>query len=342
MIIVPLILIVVFVTALLLIGEVLGQLKGSEMATVYFKPGLVPGDMREGEVTKKDRYIVVKSDTYGEEFFTWDQIRYISAKDKESSSKRLDRIVDVIEIVSKLGIAASVIVFLIGLYQYDQGQKWKREEFLAAAVKEFTEQSSVRNAMRMLDSLALYTDGREVKLFPDKEKYEDRTVFVSNVEIYNALTITPDNLDNKAKEIRSCFDGLLSYLESFYHYLVQGLITQDALMSHIGYWLIILGPGDDLDCIYKKRIFAYAHEYKFYEIELLIGMYHKKFDWRKLPCSEDEPLVSGTVPSVAPAKSSRLTLSKTLSSLFLGIFGSMVLLGAWFNKKQGRRKRPRR
>lgn len=335
---VPLILIIFFLLVLTGLGEGLGWLKGSERATVYLKPGLVPNDMREGEVTKKDKYIVIKSASDGEETFTWDQIRYIAAKDKQSSSRRLDSIVDVIELVSKLGIAASVLVFLIGLYQYDQGQKWKREEFLAAGVKEFTEQSSVRNAMRMLDSLALSPEpdyGREVKLFPDKEKYEERTVFVSNGEIYNALTIKLEevaNLDNKAKEIRACFDGFLSYMESFYHYLTQDLITLDALMSHIGYWLIILGSGEELKCMYKKRIFAYADKYKFHEVELLIRSKYKKFNWRTLPCYADVQLTSHTSLPIAPEKPSQLTLSKAPST---------VVFRVWVNKKRLHRRRPR-
>ena len=147
LIVAPLILIIFFIAALFIVGELINQLRGSELATVYLKPGLVEKDTRDGEITKKDKYVVIRSDAYGEEVFTWDQVRYIAEKERGASSKRLDRTFDVIELVSKLGIAASVIVFLLGLYQYDQGQKWKREEFLAAAVKEFAEQSSVRSAM---------------------------------------------------------------------------------------------------------------------------------------------------------------------------------------------------
>jgi hypothetical protein len=355
---------IISIAALVLLGELVGQLRGKEQATVYFKPGVVEGGMREGEVTKKDKYIVINS-AFGEENFTWDQINYI--KDKDTPSKRLDRTIDVIELVSKLGIAASVIVFLLGLYQYDQGQKWKREEFLAGAVKEFIEQTSVRNAMRMLDSLALYEKGITVKLFPDKEKYEDRTVFVSNEEVYRALTTESETIgdDNNAKEIRACFDGFLSYLETFHHYIVQGLITKDALRSHIGYWIDLLGPGDDLSCRYKRRIFAYADEYGFYDIEPLIQKYYdrfewrelplvrklhyefdwrnlpllrtyyRRFDWRELPCSEEEEQTQVT------RAGSRLTLSKILRNFFLGLFASVVLIRAWFKKKPSRGKKPR-
>jgi hypothetical protein len=273
---------------LLLAGELFDQLKGKELATVYFKAGLVDQDKRDGEITKKDKYISIKSEQYGEEVFTWDQIRYISQKDKASSARRVDQLVALIELLSKLGIALTVIVFLMGLRQYNQGQKWKREEFLAAAVKEFIERPMVRNATQMLDSLALYTNGREIRLFPDDED-PGKVVHVSDDEIYNALTTKPEScLDDKAKAIRECFDTFLSYLISFYHYLDQDLITKQGLLSQIGYWFELLGPEGDLGCRYKRRVYAYAEHYRFDEVEKLVQKYHKKFNWRDLPCSDDD------------------------------------------------------
>jgi hypothetical protein len=335
LVVVPLVLI--SIAAFILLAELP---RGSEPATVYLKPGLVQGDMREGEVTKKDKYVEVNSGGK-QEVFTWDQVRYISAEGKNSSPTRLDRVIDLVELLSKLSIAASLIVFSFGLYQYYQGQKWKREEFLAAAVKEFSERASVSNARRMIDSLALYPDGREIKLFPDEEKPEDRTVFVSNEEIYDALTVAPGRLDKKAKEIRECFDGFLGYLEGFYHYLEQRLITKEALMSNVGYWIILLGTGDDLSCAYKRRIFAYADKYKFTEVELLVRKYYQKFDWRKLPCSAEDRRTRDADTPAAAGGPSRPTSSKPSRGLVFGIFAGAVLIRAWFGKKRARGKRPR-
>lgn len=288
------------IASLLLLGEVVEHLKGKEMGTVFFKPGLVEQDKREGEITKKDKYITIKTDQYGEEVFTWDQIRYISQKDQASSSKRVDQLVNLIELVSKLGIAASVLVFVIGLHQYNQGQKWKKEEFLAAAVKEFIERPSVRNGAQMLDSLALYPNGREIRLFPDEETHAKRVSHVSNEEIYNALTTKPDStLDEKAMAIRDGFDNFLSYLIGFYHYLEQDLITKDALLSQIGYWFELLGPDGDLDCRHKRRVYAYADHFRYYHVEKLVQTYHKKFKWTELDCSAEDGAF-GAKPSVKP------------------------------------------
>lgn len=297
----PILLIISLLVLLVFLGEFVDDLKGKEIATVHLKPGVAEGDTREGEVSKKDKYVIIKSESHGEEIYTWDQIRFISGKDKTVSSKRVEQSIELVELLSKLGIAATVIVFLIGLYQYDQGQKWKREEFLANAAKEFSDRTPVSNAAKMLDSLALYPEGREVRLFPEEETRKDQFVFVSNEEIYKALTTMPDRtLDSKAIAIRDCFDQLLSYLVGFYHYLEQNLITKQGLMNHVGYWIEILGTGNDLSCRYKKRIFAYAHKYKFYEVEKLIRKYHKDFNWKTLPCSEEEQPIAS--PKNGPGK----------------------------------------
>jgi hypothetical protein len=136
---------------LLLADLLVNESKRGQPATVYFQPGVVAGDSRDGVVTKRDRYITVKNDA-GEEVFSWDNVRYISEKGAPASNQ-VERIVDLIDLLSKLGIAATVLFFTVGLFQYRQGQKWEREKFLATPVKEFVEWHRNRTATAMIDSL---------------------------------------------------------------------------------------------------------------------------------------------------------------------------------------------
>lgn len=262
------------VLVLILAGLVVKELKRGQPATVYFKPGIVTGDTRDGVVAKRDKFITIKSNV-GTEVFTWDQIRYIAEKG-DSDTNQGERIVDLIDLLSKLGIAATVLFFTVGLIQYRQGQKWEREKFLAATMKEFVEWYRNRNAMTMIDSLALYPKGRVVELFPNEET--DKKVFITNPEIYKALTTDPgrdlDEDDVRAIAIRECFDSFLSYMSTFHHYVEQRLITLDALAAHIGYWFILLGPEGNLSAKNKKRIFAYARKYKLTHFEMLVHAYN--------------------------------------------------------------------
>jgi hypothetical protein len=281
----PVFLIIVFVIVIILAGFLVDELKTGRNAIVHLKPNVVGPNATDkaGTVSRTDKYVIVKPDAGGvEEVFTWDQILYVT--DTAPSTKKLDRVVDLVDLVSKLGIAATVLFFIISLHQYQKGQIWEREKFLAAAVKEFDEAKTVRNARHMLDSLAQYQEGRTLPLFPSADDEKARKVFVANSQIFTALTTEPhldlDKGDEVSIAIRECFDGFLSYLETFSHYIDQDLITKEALSAHIGYWVVLLGPNGDLRPDYKRRVFAYAEKYGL-EVEALIRHYHKRFRWQQ-------------------------------------------------------------
>jgi hypothetical protein len=274
-----------FVVITVLLSFVVSDLKTGQPAIVHLKAGVAGGGIRDGEVTKSDKYVIVKSPSNGKEIFGWEQIEYISEKDP-STSKKLDQVVDLIDLLSKFGLVATVVFFMVGLSQYSRTQKWEREKFLTAEVKEFIDRKTNRGAMHMIDSLALYKTGRMVELFPETEEAKDRKVFITNDEIYAALTTNPhDNLDEKdirAIAIRDCFDSFLSYMGTFHHYVQQGLITRDALSAHIGYWFELLGPKGSLAPAYKKRIFAYATKYGLTDFEKLVKRYSKPSFWERM------------------------------------------------------------
>ena len=277
----------VFVLVTILLSLVVNDLKAGQPAIVHLKGSIAGSNERDGDVTKSDKYVTVKSQTHGKEIFAWEQIDYISEKDA-STSRRLDRVVDLIDLLSKFGLVATVLFFMVGLFQYSRTQKWEREKFLSAEIKEFVDRKPNLNAMQLIDSWALYPKGRWVELFPEKENAEDKKVFVKNEEIYVALTTTPDDLDDKDPRysryiaIRECFDTFLSYMVSFNHYVNQDLITLDALSAHIGYWFSLMGPKGNLAAKYKQRTFAYAKRYEMTDFEELVKKYNKPTVWGRI------------------------------------------------------------
>lgn len=281
----PAFLLIISLITLLLLVFVVNELKSSRHGTVILKAkGSGTAEQLDGDITRSDKYVTVKVGGT-EKIYTWDQIETISYKE-EASLQKLDRIVDLLDLLSKLGIGVTVIFFMVGLHQYGLTQKWEREKFLAGAVKEFVDLQRVRNAMQMLDSLALYHDGRKIEFNPNGDKPEDRKTFVSNETIFAALTIAPhEDLakdDDLAVTIRDCFDTFLSYMTTFDHYIDQDLITKDALMSHVGYWIDLLGPEGKLDSRYKNRVLDYARKYGLDAIESLIQKYQQQSWWEKI------------------------------------------------------------
>jgi hypothetical protein len=137
--------------------------------------------------------------------------------------------------------------------------------------------------MKMMDSLTLYQDGRQIEFNPEAPNIADRKTFVPNEKIFDSLTTAPhDELardDELAFSIRDCFDAFLSYMETFDHYVDQDLITMDALRSHVGYWIDLLGPDGTLDARYKTRLLNYARNYGMNGIESLIAKNQSQSRW---------------------------------------------------------------
>lgn len=277
---------VMCILVLIALGLMVNELKRAQPATVHLKKDVVQdGETRDGEITKTDKYVTVTTVKHGVEVFTWDQILYIAEKEP-ASSRKLDRIVDLIDLLSKLGIAATFVFFMIGLYQYSQNQKWEREKFLAAQVKEFVELVPARNARLMVESLDLHKRGRIIDLFPAAEDPKERKKFVSDEEIYSALTPDPEELDEDNERIitiRDCFDTYFSYMGVFNHFIKQGLVTEDAFYVHLGYWIDVLGSNSQLEAKFKDRIRLYLETSKMDDLLALI----KRFEgpssrWQKI------------------------------------------------------------
>jgi hypothetical protein len=71
-------------------------------------------------------------------------------------------------------------------------------------------------------------------------------------------------------------------MDTFNHYIDQDLITKDALMSHVGYWIELLGPEGKLDSRYKQRVLDYARQYGLDAIESLIQKYQQPTRWERI------------------------------------------------------------
>jgi hypothetical protein len=253
-----------------------------EFATVKFKEPIAEqtqpnGEVVKvyelsGEVTKKDKYITIKTEGDGKELvYTWDQIKSIT-ESRQIRSRQVDEVVDWIEFISKMGIIAAIIIFLVGLYQYQQGQKWKREEFLAAAVKDFMASSRAGNARLMLDALHLYKKGISIQFNQDKEPQN-----ISREEIICAIdTDTERDFDDKAIAIRDCFDAYFNHLERFEHYIRNELVSRNSVYTYLNYQINLLNEDSKLKDDYRRWVLRYAEFFEFPGVSALLKRYKKE------------------------------------------------------------------
>jgi hypothetical protein len=265
------------ILVILFVGQILLYLRPKNSLKVNFKDGITPSEMT-GEVTKKDRYVVIKPDGSSEEqVFTWDQIRNITGTEP-SYSKRIDELADLFELVAKLGVLAAAGVFLIGLYQFDVGQRWKREEFLAGTVNDFGRRATVENAKKMLELLMFYPQGRRIPLFSEDDEADGQHVTVEDIRVALDPAKTEELNENQMK-IRECFDSFFSRLERFEHYIESDLIGERSVYIYLSFWLnALLGETKTsakplLSEDYRKWLMNYVRTYDFLMLESLLDRF---------------------------------------------------------------------
>lgn len=161
-----------------------------------------------------------------------------------------------------IGSASAFYLFFIGLRRYFKDQIWKRNEFVAKEIKEFTSDKIVRNVMSILDWGTRY-----VELFPGKSNYDERFVKVDRQTLksalqYHKLKVSESNKERFTQtEVAICdsFDYFLSYFERFEHFIQAGLITTHELEPYLKYWIITI--SEDMESDVRNFLNHYIEQY---------------------------------------------------------------------------------
>jgi len=275
-------LLLVMALLILAVGTLVLYFRPSSTAVIHLKDG----KQIEGEVTKKDKFVIIKPENGDEQLFTWEQISNLTEKES-IYNKRLEDVTDLLELIAKLGILAAAGVFLIGLYQFNVGQKWKSEEFLAQMIKDFGNSSNVENAKQMIETLRFYPQGRKIRLYPERDSSDD--IHISIEQIGNALgTKETQELTDDEMRIRVCFDAFFSRLERFEHYIESKLVTSESVYIYLNYWInillnkeIIKGKVPKLDQEHQQWLLNYLEAYEFPKASRLLDRYRKQRGLRR-------------------------------------------------------------
>lgn len=252
-----------------------------ENSTVYLKAeGSQP---IIGYVIEKDKYIVIEKDG-AQQLYPWDEIKSITGpKPIPSRTATFSYWLDKLDFLSSLGVLAALVVFSVGLHQYQQGLDWKREEFLAHILPTF-ESQNLSNAREMLESLTQHRTAH-VQLYPEKKDAGGDYVDLTKSQIIDALAIRIDNPSADALRIRAAFDSFLDRFEIIDRYIRSGVVAKRSVHAHSGYWLDLLGRHDKLDEDFRTQLMNYAKFYGYDGFISLIGRYNylHRLLWRKKP-----------------------------------------------------------
>ena len=179
--------------------------------------------------------------------------------------------IDTLDLLIKIiGGLGALYLFWIGLKRYAKDQSWKRMEFVALEIKDFTADKFVRNSLLMLD-----WGERYIELFPDKPNYQERFVKVDRTTLKKALQFHELRISEKGKDrftttevaIRDNFDAFLFYFERFNHFLEAKLISLTELKPYLNYWIETISENMEEDV--RNVLFHYIQKYKFTGTQML-------------------------------------------------------------------------
>lgn len=167
-------------------------------------------------------------------------------------------------LVKLIAGTGGLYLFFIGLRRYLRDQTWRRNEFVAKEIKDFTSDPMVKNVMSILD-----WGSRYVELFPNKPNYDDRFVKVDRQILKSALqyhkfkTSEPikDRFTQTEVAIRDNFDCFLFYFERFEHFIEAGLITPEELKPYLRYWIETI--SEDIEDDVRNFINHYIDRYNY-------------------------------------------------------------------------------
>jgi hypothetical protein len=248
-----------------------------EDSTVYLKAG--SGEPIVGYVTEKENYIVVTKDGF-QRIYPWDEIKTISGpKPLPSKSAAFGYWLDKLDFLSSLGVLAALVVFSAGLYQYQQGLVWKREEFLASVLAA-NQSQDLENAKKMLESLA---QDRSANIQTSVDENSKLPVYatLTKADIIAALADHVETPTVNQLKIRNAFDYFLDRFEILDGYIHLRVVAKRSVYVQTGYWLELLGRYDKLDLQFRKRLLDYAKFYRFDGFLKIIGRYNRlhRFHW---------------------------------------------------------------
>lgn len=197
-----------------------------------------------------------------------------------------DGFVSTLDLLLKLiASAGALYLFFVGIKRYLRDQTWRRNEFVAKEMKDFTSDIMVRNVMSILD-----WGSRYVELFPAKANYDERFAKVDRQILKSALQYHEFKISDPTKDrftrtevvIRDHFDCFLSYFERFEHFIEADLITPAELKPYLIYWIDTISKNIEGDV--RNFIFHYIDKYNYRGTQNLF----MRFDRNIIPTTDIE------------------------------------------------------
>ncbi|PVE23658.1 hypothetical protein DC522_14505 [Microvirga sp. KLBC 81] len=170
---------------------------------------------------------------------------------------------------------------------YEEGQTWKKSEFLANQVKDFYQDPMVEKVMNLLDYKArvlkipnkkvdvLFIQGEDV-LNVARNAVAGRDIFFAKGDfVIISTSLRPAESSQQFSEnevyVRDLFDWFFFRLGEFQHMIDNKLFEYKELEVHIGYvFRLVTGKLDHVSTDLVKAMGGYREEWKFSGVDTLL------------------------------------------------------------------------
>ncbi|MHB1037867.1 MAG: hypothetical protein ACYC35_25815 [Pirellulales bacterium] len=176
-------------------------------------------------------------------------------------------VIDVI--IAILGGAGAIVAYVVGLRQYQKGQRWQKAEFILRLIDAFEGDEEIRCACQMID-----WDERDI-LLPNGQ-----TVRFRNDMLVSALRVPKMDIEGvftkEERTMRDAFDAFLDYFDKLYSLRVNRLVAfQD--LTYFFYWFELIRDIGlyKQDYRIKASLDGYIRAYRFVGVHELLLEYSK-------------------------------------------------------------------
>jgi hypothetical protein len=173
---------------------------------------------------------------------------------------------------------STIIVLLIGLWQYGRAQRWQRADVLLSLIDSFEKNERIQSACSMLD-----WDEREVTVGRGK------TIRFENELLVRALRVPYFDRQKRAdeagrkdeiftpeeREIRDAFDAFFDFFDKLHAFLKAGLLSFQEDCTYFYYWLELIRDIEHYKASkeIKKALYEYIEAYRFSGVKEMLAEY---------------------------------------------------------------------
>ncbi|MGB9367808.1 MAG: hypothetical protein WCE79_17530 [Xanthobacteraceae bacterium] len=160
---------------------------------------------------------------------------------------------------SSLSAIFAVLIFAFAVYQYQRGESWKKNEFIAKLYKDLVDDPACQRAMWLLD-----WGDRRINF--GSETSPNLHICTEPILLAALRKHDESGFDELEMAIRDTFDRFFMYIEQFERAMQNNLVDPARVYPYFAYWIDLLNGKRHLSAALRQRVAEYVEHYGFRDV----------------------------------------------------------------------------